>query len=123
MKKIVRWTLGAITFRYYIRHFIIGCLFFALSWRALYGFGTTLPLSLMTCLSINTVFFAYSKFALTSFLEFLNGGSVRQGGFLGRAFYSWFCFCSTVFVAPLGLIYLFWLSWKQDAATKQLDTA
>lgn len=120
MRNIIRWTLGAITFKYYLRHFIIGCLFFALCWRALYGFGAALPLSLITSLSINVVFFAYSKFALTSFLEFLNGGPVGQGGFLGRAFYSWFCFCATVFVAPFGLAYLFWNSRKQDDANKQL---
>lgn len=120
MRKIIRWTLGAITFKYYIRHFIIGCLFFAICWHVLYGFGAALPFKLLASLSINVMFFAYSKFALTYFLEFLNGGPVRQGGFLVRAFYSWFCFCTTVFVAPFGLAYLFLISRKQDDANKPL---
>lgn len=119
MSKMLRWTLGAITFKYYMRQFIIGCFFYAFYWYMFTDLGGSMPTALIVLFTTNLVFFAYSKFSLTSFLEFLNGGPVLHGSFFGRVFYSLLCFCFTVFLAPLGLAYLFYLSYKQDTANKQ----
>ena len=111
MKDFLSKTLGGLKFSYYLRHFI-----FALALAALF---IGLPLSQSHSLRwnvtlfvlVNTFLYPYARFVYESVVGYLMGDTVFAIPaliFLGVKFFTIvLCWCFAVFIAPVGLIYLY----------------
>lgn len=119
MHPIIRKTLGGLTPSYYFRQLAFGLLvslFFILIFKQ----SAELPFAMYLFLIVSTLLYPYSRFVYESVVDFITGNNV----FIVNAFVLLFtkavtmslCFTFAIFIAPIGLIYLYIRNNKSETA-------
>ena len=115
MHPVIQKTFGGLTPSYYFRQLAFGSLFLALNlWMmARYGHGQTTKMVVSSIFFIvTTALYPYSRFVYESIVGFIVGNNVV----FGNAFMMLFvkaitmarCWVFAVFIAPIGLGYLYY---------------
>lgn len=126
MNAILQKTLGGLSKPYYFRHFVFGFVFLALyitlfltaetSNETAFSISTFAPMSIL--LVINTLLYPYSRFVYESIAGFIMGNNVFFGSafvMMGVKFLTMLlCWIFAIFIAPVGLFYLYFHHTKQD---------
>ncbi len=113
MKQVIAKTLGGLTKQYYIRQFIFGLIF-----PAIFFFNTSqgthqasIPLATIALFIVNTLLYPYSRFVYESIMDFILGDTVFWTNaliLLAAKFITMiFCWAFAIFIAPIGLAYLY----------------
>ncbi|QBZ90773.1 hypothetical protein EPZ47_19305 [Pseudomonas viciae] len=107
-------TFGGLTTSYYIRQFLFGLLFtvMIISLAANSPGGIGAKPGLIVLAIINTLLYPYSRFVYESVVGYIMGNNVFFVNALFmlivKVFTMAMCWSFAIFVAPVGLAYLFW---------------
>ncbi len=112
MRQILAMTFGGLTPSYYARQLFFGALFAAffiyMKSRAPHGidFGT------VAIAVVSTLLYPYSRFVYESVIGFITGHNVFFVNallmLLVKFITMFICWFLAIFIAPLGLLYLYW---------------
>lgn len=114
MHPVLAKTFGGLSREYYLRHFLFGLIFpILIIWASVSGPPPhELTVATIGFCVVNTILYPYSRFVYESIVGFVMGGNV----FFVNAFMLLFaklitmmlCWFLAVFIAPLGLGYLYY---------------
>ncbi|MGS7253107.1 hypothetical protein HG549_10160 [Pseudomonas sp. SK] len=114
MRRIIAMTFGGLTPSYYIRQLFFGALFAAL----ILGFAANSPTGLtgkpglLLMAVVSTLLYPYSRFVYESVVGFIMGNNVFFVNALFmlsvKVFTMALCWSMAIFIAPVGLAYLYW---------------
>ena len=112
MQEIIKKTFGGLSAQYYIRQLFFGSLFAALMIYVAINGDKPVPFSMIALLVINTLLYPYARFVYESVVGFIMGNNV----FFVNAIFMMFmklvtmllCWSMAIFIAPLGLAYLYY---------------
>ena len=114
MNKIIVKTLGGLSKEVYIRHFLFGLIFPVLFYSMISNGSKEInvPLGLIALGVVNSLLYPYSRFIYEKAIEYIVGNNV----FLLNAIFMLlvkfmtmsFCWSLAIFVAPIGLCYLYY---------------
>ena len=113
MHPIIARTFGGLTAQYYFRQFVFGLIFPAFIIYASSQSPThnALQAGAIAFFAINTVLYPYSRFVYESVVDFIMGKNVFFVNALMLLIVKFFtmllCWSFAIFIAPVGLIYLF----------------
>ncbi len=119
MHPIIVKTLGGLSLNYYIRQFIFGLIFPALF--LLMQYQTTRPTSIgmISFMVISTLLYPYARFVYESIIDFIMGQNVFFINAIVMLFTKMItmllCWVFAIFIAPVGLVYLYFYHSKQQA--------
>ena len=116
MKNIFRKTLGGLTREYWFRQFFFGIIIaVAFFYMRTQGDVSKLELRDIFLIVINTFLYPYSRFIYESIMDFFLGnnafwtsGIVLYFVFAFKIFMMLMCWAAAVFIAPVGLLYLYY---------------
>ena len=116
MKNIIQNTFGGLTKQYYLRHLFFGSLLPAMLIFTMFIGDGAFHYQALPILAINTLLYPYSRFVYESIVRFIVGDNV----FFVNATLMLFtktvtiilCWGFAIFVAPIGLIYLYYINNK-----------
>ena len=111
MHPVIAKTIGGLTPQYYIRQFFFGLAVSAFVLFMSFKSPQPVPFGLIALVVVNTFLYPYSRFVYESVVGFIMGSNV----FFLNAFVMLFlkaltillCWFLAVFVAPIGLLYLY----------------
>lgn len=115
-------TLGGLKASYYIRHFIFGAVI-----SAIFGYMTIHSSSGLTAGSIifiiiNTIFYPYARFVYEQIIGFVMGENVFFVNAImklaTKLFTMMMCWGLSIFIAPIGLAYLYYHHTKIEKKVK-----
>jgi hypothetical protein len=113
MHPVIQKTFGGLSTAYYLRQLFFGVLFALVIFFFFSRMPTTnsrTPLYLF--LVVNVLLYPYSRFVYEGIVGFIMGDNVFVvSGFiwlLVKYFTMAMCFAFAIFVAPVGLVYLYW---------------
>lgn len=124
--RAVFWkTLGGLSAQYYFRQFFFGLLFGGFVYFTATR-NQPIALPMIFIITVNTLFYPYSRFVYERIVDFITGDTVFFSSVLFMAFVTFFtvmlCWCFAVFIAPVGLIYLYFYHSKQaKLATSDIE--
>ncbi|PJG83462.1 hypothetical protein [Caviibacterium pharyngocola] len=115
-------TLGGLNFPYYIRHFLFGLIFFAVLFGGMVWnneFASTQNKIFTTIiLVILQILYPYSRFVYESVMNYIFGDNVFFVNALlmlsTKLITMMLCWCFAIFIAPIGLAYLYFHYTKQE---------
>ena len=114
MHPVFEKTFGGLSREYYFRQFVFGLIWPAITVLA-FTHGThhdQMPAKLVFSLIVNTVLYPYSRFVYDSIAGFIQGGNIFFLPILvllgWKAFTMLLCWACAIFVAPIGLAYLYY---------------
>ncbi|MFA5702314.1 MAG: hypothetical protein WC982_02250 [Advenella sp.] len=119
MNHLIAKTFGGLSLTYYFRHFIFGLIF-----PVLFLFmqsQTTQPTSIgmIVFLVISTLLYPYSRFVYESIIDFIMGQNVFFINtivmLITKLTTMLLCWVFAIFIAPAGLVYLYFYHSKQQA--------
>lgn len=119
MHPIIQKSFGGLTGPYYFRHFAFGLIFPAILLSAAYNKPE--GVSILGCILVvlNTFIYPYSRFVYESVIEFIVGENVFfLNAFIVLAFKlitMLLCWFFAIFIAPIGLLYLYFYHSKNSA--------
>ncbi len=123
MHKIVSKTLGGLSPQYYFRHFIFGLLFAGFFAWTLTQSKNPIEVGAIAFGVINTIFYPYSRFVYESIMDFIMGDNtffLNALLMLVVKFFTMFlCWSFAIFIAPLGLAYLYYYHSKEEKNTPE----
>jgi len=112
MHPIIAKTFGGLSTQYYFRQFFFGALFFALIFFAMSKSPHPIQISLVILLAINTLLYPYSRFVYESVVGFIMGDNVFFVNaifmIVMKIFTMMLCWSFAIFIAPIGLAYLYY---------------
>jgi hypothetical protein len=115
MQSFFAKTFGGLSKSYYLRHFFFGVLVAASLIAVVVNSPKSNPSFIIFAL-INTFLYPYSRFVYESVVNFVMGNNVFYGSaipmLLVKCSTILMCWFFAVFVAPVGLLYLFWRNSK-----------
>ena len=123
MNKIFSKTLGGLSPQYYFRHFVFGLLFAAFFvWMQMQN-NKPIEIAAIAFVVINTLLYPYSRFVYESIMDFIMGDNVfflnailiLVVKFISMAL----CWGFAVFIAPVGLAYLYYYHSKEEKNIKE----
>jgi hypothetical protein len=118
MHPIIAKTFGGLSASYLLRQFIFGLIFPVAIFSILNDGKHPLQLSMIVMLVVNTLLYPYSRFVYESVMNFIVGDNVFfVNAILLLAFKfmtMMLCWTLAVFIAPLGLAYLYFYHSKSD---------
>lgn len=111
-------TFGGLDKSYYFRHLVFGIalsvLFIFLGSRPSQGLG----IGFIFMIIINTLLYPYSRFVYESVMGFIMGNNVFYNYaivmLLAKLFTMILCWVFSIFIAPIGLLYLFYYHTKNN---------
>ena len=111
MHPVIAKTFGGLSASYYFRHLIFGMAFPVFIYFMLGQGNRPVQMSTVVLLLVNTLLYPYSRFVYESVMDFFLGNNV----FLVNAVLMLamklmtmlFCWAFAIFVAPIGLAYLY----------------
>lgn len=114
MRSLFAKTFGGLDASCYIRHFVFGSLVAIV--LAVLAANTPHGLAgkpgLIPLLAMNTLLYPYARFVYEGVVGYVLGDNVFYGPALtmlwAKCFTVAMCWAFTVFIAPVGLIYLYW---------------
>lgn len=115
MKEIINKTFGGLSKAYYFRQLLFGSIFAALMIFIMFQ-AETIDYGVATIILIvfllNTLLYPYSRFVYESIVDFILGNNtffINSMFFLViKIFTMLICWYFAIFIAPIGLIYLYW---------------
>lgn len=112
MQGIFRKTFGGLSAQYYFRQLFFGGLMLALGlFMVLNGKGS-MKLDVIAMLVLNTLLYPYARFVYESILGFVVGDNVFWVNplllLLVKLFTMILCWMFALFIAPVGLVYLYY---------------
>jgi|SRR3990167_10042483 len=112
MQDIIKKTFGGLSAQYYIRQLFFGAIFSSLIIYMLISGNKPIEFTLIFLLAINTFLYPYSRFVYESIVEFIMGNNVFFVNaifmLVVKIFTMLLCWGFSIFVAPIGLAYLYW---------------
>ena len=118
MHPIIAKTFGGLTPQYYFRQFAFGLFFpaFVIYASSQSPTHNALQAGAIVVLAINTILYPYSRFVYESVVDFIMGKNVFFVNALmmliAKFFTMLLCWTLAIFIAPVGLIYLFFRNSK-----------
>lgn len=118
MNQILEKTFGGLSKQYYIRQFIFGvgisvCVFLLST-----AGNKPVQISVILFSIISTILYPYSRFVYESIVDFIMGDNVFFVNilwlFLVKYFTMMLCWGLAIFIAPVGLAYLYYHHSKED---------
>lgn len=114
MHPILQRTFGGLSREYYFRQFVFGLIFPAITLFA-FTHGTRhdpMPAQLIFTLIVNTLLYPYSRFVYESVVGFIVGDNLFWTNaillVIVKLFTMMLCWSFAIFVAPVGLAYLYY---------------
>jgi hypothetical protein len=119
MQEIFNRTFGGLTRTYYLRQLFFGSLFMVfIVFMATRSKTASLPVAVIALSVLNTLLYPYARFAYEGVVGFIVGNNVFYVNALVMLFVKYLtmglCWCFALFIAPLGLIYLYFRHSKQE---------
>jgi len=112
MHPIIAKTFGGLSTQYYFRQFFFGALFFALMFFIMSKSPNPIQISLVIFMAISTFLYPYSRFVYESIVNFIMGENVFFVNAIFMLFTKLFtmliCWAFAIFIAPIGLAYLYY---------------
>ena len=112
MQEIIKKTFGGLSAQYYIRQLFFGSLFTAIMIYAVINGGKPIQFNMIALLAINTFLYPYSRFVYESVVGFIMGDNVFFVNaifmLVMKIFTMMLCWSFAIFVAPIGLAYLYY---------------
>ncbi len=109
MKQVIEKTFGGLTKQYYIRQFIFGLIF-----PVIFSQGIQQITPLLAGIGwvvVSAFLYPYSRFVYESVMDFIMGENVFWVDGLMWLVVKFFtmgiCWCFAIFIAPIGLVYLY----------------
>ncbi|MBW8832737.1 MAG: hypothetical protein JF606_25735 [Burkholderiales bacterium] len=120
MHPAIAKTFGGLSPQYYFRQFVFGLIFPAFMYFMVSHSPHPVHFAMIALIVVNTLLYPYSRFVYEGVTGFIMGQNV----FLVNAFFLLFvkamtmllCWCLAIFIAPVGLAYLYFRHSKTDAA-------
>jgi len=110
-------TFGGLSTPYYFRHFAFGLLFVALFVFMTLRSPNGIPLNGMVWFGLNAVLYPYARFVYESVVKFVMGDNLfilpAIPMLIAKLFTMFLCFMFAIFIAPVGLAYLYYHHSKQ----------
>lgn len=111
MHPIIRKTLGGLSSSYYFRQLFFGLILASFPFYMSFHTGKSMPFSMVFLIVVNTLLYPYSRFVYESVIGFIMGNNIFfVNGFvmiLSKLFTMVMCWGFALFVAPIGLAYLY----------------
>ncbi|MHC6225508.1 hypothetical protein ACYU03_12160 [Pseudomonas sp. X10] len=105
-------TFGGLTTSYYVRQFLFGLIFAVLIVAMALNNPSGVKLGMVGFALINTLLYPYSRFVYESIVGYIMGNNVFFVNALLMLFVKLMsmamCWSFAIFIAPVGLAYLFW---------------
>lgn len=112
MKEIIKKTFGGLSAQYYIRQLFFGSLFAIMVIYMAVSGGKPIQFGMIALLAINTLLYPYSRFVYESVVGFIMGNNVFFVNAIFMIFVKIFtmllCWSFAIFIAPIGLAYLYY---------------
>lgn len=117
MNPIIRKTFGGMALSVYIRHFLFSSVFFVLFMMLALSADQT-PLWVWGMIVINTLLYPYARFAYEGVVNYILGNHFFLADGLvfiaAKIATMLMCWTSAIFMAPLGLLYLYFYHSRQS---------
>ncbi|WP_448682598.1 hypothetical protein [Pseudomonas nicosulfuronedens] len=111
MQNLFRMTLGGLSAQYYFRQLFFGSLFLAIMVWGQFMNPQKIRIDFLAFSVLCTLLYPYSRFVYERIVGFIVGDNVFfwNAGFMlmVKAFTMMICWMFSIFIAPIGLIYLF----------------
>ncbi len=126
MNTIIQRTFGGLSKQYYVRQFLFGLIFPAVFFFIFsQGESTGMPTNLIFFCIINTVLYPYSRFVYESVIGYILGDTVLFGSIFVVVIMKYvtmaICWSAAIFIAPIGLLYLYFYHTKEANRQSQTD--
>lgn len=112
MKQILQKTFGRLSKTYYFRQLVFGSIFAAIMFYILSQGNQELRVDNVIFVLISTVLYPYSRFVYESIVNFVMGDTVFFVNALFLLIIKYLtmmlCWVFALFIAPIGLLYLYW---------------
>lgn len=127
MHSVIAKTFGGLTLQYYIRSFLFGLIFpvlifFMATARDTPATGSSVSIGEYFFFSVTTLLYPYSRFVYESVIDYITGDNVfivNAFAMLTVKFFTMLlCWLLAIFIAPVGLLYLFIRHSRDEAKTK-----
>ena len=111
MNKIIQKTFGGLSMSYYLRHLFFGAIMAVFYIYMFYNLGRASILVALVFV-VNALIYPYSRFVYESIVDFIFGNNVFFVNALfllaTKIITMLICFSFAIFIAPIGLIYLYY---------------
>jgi len=120
MKQLMEKTFGGLTKQYYIRQFIFGLIFPAILFFSFLQDNQPISISITTIglFIVSTLLYPYSRFVYEIIMSFIMGDNIFWVNtfmmLLVKFITMAFCWSLSIFIAPIGLVYLYFYHSKQE---------
>ena len=121
MHPILAKSFGGLSTQYYVRQFLFGLIFPALLLFIL-SHGSkpvAVPVTLLLYFAVNSFLYPYSRFVYECVVDYIVGRNIFILPALIVLFFKWMtmglCWCLAIFIAPVGLLYLYVRNSRQSA--------
>lgn len=120
MQPIIQKTFGGLTKEYYVRHFIFGLIFtgFFVFMQITNPKELSEAIPLFLIVAINTFLYPYARYVYESVIGFIMGDNLFITAALPAMMFKLImmalCWALAIFIAPLGLAYLYFYHTKQE---------
>mgnify|MGYP000946992993 CR=1 FL=1 len=122
MHPVIAKTFGGLSLSYYARNFIFGLIFPALFMLMQSQTARPTSLGMMAFLVISTLLYPYARFVYESIVSFVMGENIFLINsivmLLTKLLTMLLCWACAIFIAPVGLVYLYFYHSKQQAMQK-----
>lgn len=119
MREFFKCTFGGLETSYLVRQYIFSVLIATLFIFMMTNQGRALSGSTIAMFSICTVLYPYSRFVYESIIDFVIGNNVLYFNAIlmmaFKAFTMLFCWVAAVFIAPFGLMYIYFRQSKSES--------
>ena len=123
MHPVLLKTFGGLSKQYYFRNFVFGLVLVAFFVFMLLKGANGIPVNFLIMLAMNALLYPYSRFVYESVVGFVIGNNVFISSALFmlavKLFMMVVCFFCAIFIAPVGLVYLYFYHTKQAQQEQQ----
>ncbi|AOK11005.1 hypothetical protein [Burkholderia vietnamiensis] len=121
MHPIIAKSFGGLSTQYYVRQFLFGLIFPALLLFVLSRGSkpVAIPVGALLFFAVNCFLYPYSRFVYEGIVDYIVGRNVFFLPALVVLFFKWMtmalCWSCAIFIAPVGLLYLYVRNSRQSA--------
>ena len=119
MHPIIQKTLAGLSPQYYFRQFFFGLVVAALVFFISTQGDRSMPLSMLFLTAVSTLLYPYSRFVYESIVGFIMGDNVFFVNaifmLISKFFTMVMCWAFAIFIAPIGLAYLYYHHSKTES--------
>ena len=112
MHPVILKTLGGLSIQYYFRQFFFGLVIAAFIFFMSTQDGRSMPIGMLLFTIVSTLLYPYSRFVYESIIDFVMGKNVFFVNailmLITKFFTMAMCWAFAIFVAPIGLAYLYY---------------